>query len=586
MPYSALKGQSWKSHLIKDRKLMRYWARANWITQSAEREARKAQKKMKAYQAARKASEEAGLNYASQDEKTFIKTTNVHLPEPPSYLCRDGWPVRVVGTSTGIKTYAIDADNSSSSSQPNDSTTVAGNVNGATDAVREKNALEKRKLTDYWSVCDVDDSGSVVVASESVNYQSGQGEVVAWMLPQGNIVYRTKLPASIPPAAEEEPVDDEDDEDDDYEDDEENDDSISGNLSIGDTSNDPLPTSVVMDVSGSDTSETAFAERMLEICWTKKLMVTAECKWVRHSFSEWVRIHLYDITEPMPKRVFTWPSEGKEIIPLARQEIFLLPNRWQRQIDPDAPTELVMTGFIKSHSKAAVLIRIDVDQGTSTFHVIGDQHANCVRFCPQFPDLVLIIRDWRNLDVRSSYTNEFLATTKVNTETRHRFADTKLATVATPMPAKTFKSLVRDDTRGIRVVTLSFDDDLYYHIAVYQLLLPHPDVYKDQTRTEHLDKERPMLGKFVLLIHYRFEALRCAGLEIVGHMLFLIRIKYSDKAEWRVFGIDLDTGKLLYRSRLLDECKQIRCIPQMLVLKSDAHVYTIGGITSAEKEEA
>jgi hypothetical protein len=444
--------------------------------------------------------------------------------EPRRYLCHRGIPV---------------SDEMESSSHISDD--EQGCLLGGLDRIDLP--APEYKFTNFL-IADAVDHEHMVAASGRVD-ETGvfPGEALAWMLPEGDLVFRAKLPV---------PLED------------------SNDVNHGNTL--------------SKLNRTAKHESLLEIGWQAKLMITVEEEYRIGGERIWSKIHIYDISGSHPRRLRSWAENNQNGIRLQARQVFALPSWIDRKKHPELPNEVIIAGIDNSYKRGiGVLIRISVDTPAYTRLEFGDEPLKLVRFHPYFPDIILSSNFRDEIIIWSSKTGRCLAKTKLpSTDFISRMTSLVLGTAADLESMDDTKKYGCSDARGLRIVATTVNDNGKSNIYVFRLNLPHPNMYAQASKLDKTSDE--MIGSLELLAAHDIPWAHYMRGDIADRLLFVAGTHGYGLASARIYIYDLVTGECLFRSDELGDWKNMATLSGSILVQSESDLFTIADTHKSMEE--
>jgi hypothetical protein len=446
--------------------------------------------------------------------------------EPRRYLCHRGIPVS-------------DKMESSSSMSDDEQGCLLG------DLGRINLPAPEYRFTDFL-IADATDHEHMVAASGRVDdIGLFPGEALAWMLPEGDLVFRTELPVPL----------------------EDNDGDVN-HRNISSTFNGTTKT-----------------ESLLEIGWNAKLMVTVEEEYRNRIGRIWNKIHIYDISGSRPRRLRSWAENNQDGIRLQARQVFALPSWIERKKHPELPNEVIIAGIDNSHRRGTgVLIRISVDTPAYTRLEFGHEPLNLVRFHSHIPDIILSSNFRDEIIVWSSKTGRCLAKAKLPfTGFVSRMTSLVLGTAADLESMDETKKYSCSDARGLRVVATTVNSNEKSNIYVFQLNLPHPDVYSQVSKLDETSDE--MIGSLELLAAHDIPQAYYMNSDVADRLLFMAGTRNEFQSAC-VHIYDLVTGECLFRSNKLGDWRNMTTLSGSILVQSERDLFTIADTQAFMEEDS
>jgi hypothetical protein len=441
--------------------------------------------------------------------------------EPRRYLCYQGVPVSDKSNSSSInddkQEYLRDDFDMISLSGPN------------------------YILTNFL-IADAIDRKHIIAASGRVDGTGVlPGEALAWMLPEGDLVFRTELPVRL----------------------EDNNDVNHGNTL-------------------SELNRTAKRESLLEIGWQAKLMVTVEEEYRIGGRPIWRKIHIYDISGSHPRRLRSWTEDEQNGIRIYPRQVFVLPSWIDRKKHPELPNEIIIAGVDDSHKRTGIFIRISVDTPASTRFEFGDKPLNVVLFHPYFPDIILASTFEDEIIVWSTKTGKCLAKTKLpSTGFVPIVTSLVLGTAADLESMDDTKKYGCSDARGLRVIATTTIRNEKSNIYVFQLNLPHPDMYVQASKLDKTSDE--MVGSLKLLTVHDIPWAYYMNNDVADRLLFTASIHDEFQSTF-IHIYDLVTGECLFRSNKLGDWRIMTALSGTILVQSERDLFTIADTQESMEE--
>jgi hypothetical protein len=525
--YHELPQQDWKKLLRREFKTLNHWRQlGRRYQQLEERQLRKRRKARRQKTSRIDASESSSKQTTkSNDGLAAISSVLKKLlgrmmkerevrEEPRRYLCHQGVPV-------SDKLNSSPMDNGKHFCLLDDSNRI--------------NLSESEYgLTDVL-IADAIDHEHVIAASGRVD-ETGTlpGEVLAWMLPEGDLVFRTKLPV---------PLEDGDD---------------VNHRNISSTFN------VIMN-----------RESLLDIGWKAKLMVTAEEECLIGGGPTWKKIHIYDISDSRPRRIRSWTEDDPDGIRIDPLQVFVLPGWIDRKKHPELPNEVIIVGFGENlGGRAGILIHISVDTPAYTRLEFSDKPLDIFRFHPHFPDIIIASTFENEIIVWSSKTGRCLAKTRLpSTGCSSKLTSIVLGTATDLESMDDAKKYGCNDARGLRIVATTTTSNERSNIYVFQLNLPHPDVYAQPSKPDETSYE--IIGSLKLMTVHDIPEAYYTNSDVSDRLLFTAGAIDDEGQSACVYVYDLVTGECLFHSNKLGDWKNMATLSGTILVQSERDLFTI-----------
>jgi hypothetical protein len=531
--YYELPRQDWKKLLRREFKTLNHWRQLGQRHQRLEE--RQHRKRQNARQISARINADGSSSeqtteldgdsevVSSGPEESLVLEEWKEKEEPRRYLCHRGVPVS-------------DRMESSSTIYDDEQGYLLGDL-GMIDLPKPE-----YELTNFL-IADVIDREHMIVASERVDETGAlPGEALAWMLPEGDLVFRTKLPVPL-------------------EDNNVNHENTLTNL-----------------------NRTAKNETLLEIGWQAKLMVTVEEELRNGGERVWSKIHIYDISGSRPRRLRSWTEDDQDGIRIRPRQVFVLPSWIDRKKHPELPNEIIIVGVDNSHrSGVDVLIRISVDTLAFTRLEFSDEPLKIVRFHPHFSDIILSFTFENEIIVWSSKTGRCLAKTRLlSTGRSSKLTSIVLGTAADLESMDDTKKYGCSDARGLRVIATTTTSNEKSNIYVFQLSLPHPDMYAQASKLDEASDE--MIGSLKLLTVHDIPEAYYVNSDVAGRLLFTASV-HTESQSTHIYTYDLVTGECLFRSNGLYTWRNITALSGTILVQGGRDLFTIADTYESMQED-
>jgi hypothetical protein len=298
-------------------------------------------------------------------------------------------------------------------------------------------------------------------------------------------------------------------------------------------------------------------------------------------------IHIYDISGSHPRRLRSWTEDEQNFIRIQPRQVFALPSWIDRKKHPELPNEVIIAGIDNSHRRGTgVLIRISVDTPAYARLEFGHEPLNLVRFHPYFPDIILSSTFENEIIVWSSKTGRCLAKFTIpSTDFSTRLTSLVLGTAADLESMDDTKKYGCSDARGLRVVAITTNiSNRKSNMFVFQLNLPHPDMYAQVSRLDKASDE--MVGSLKLLAIHDIPIAYYMKGDIADRLLFVVSIHGIELQSAYVRVYDLVTGECLFRSNKLGDWRNMTTLSGTILIQSDRDLFTIADTQESMEEDS
>ncbi|KAI9596257.1 hypothetical protein BDF19DRAFT_421795 [Syncephalis fuscata] len=333
-------------------------------------------------------------------------------------------------------------------------------------------------------------------------------------------------------------------------------------------------------------------EHLLEIGWLTKLMVTV----VTQKTGDWINLRVYDISEK-PKRQL---SEFALISQLNGRQVYVIPNWFQWESSLNLSPEVVVVGTEKLSPNRAIVIRHNINtKQTATMYFGNQVYSTYVD--PRFPNILITLDHSYHLSVWSTVTGDLL--TRMPSEPGIYFDRVALSSVIEAVPSEVAMTKLGDKSnqkqQSLRLIISSVIHNPYqqnrYRLEIWNLTIPNipfsfpecddkeqvviiSDQPPDSTIESTKDASVSQVSLRALRIHEP-QSGRIYYLRAVGHLLFGMHYSYEfGSSKYFIIAYNLETGKLIYHSQILDSNQNITQLNKALLVVSSEDLYALSPI--------
>jgi hypothetical protein len=197
-----------------------------------------------------------------------------------------------------------------------------------------------------------------------------------------------------------------------------------------------------------------------------------------------------------------------------------------------------------------------------------------LRFNPHFPDIIVAATSEDEITVWSSKTGRCLAKFRLPYEGfSSELTDVILSTTVDLESIDDTKKYGCSDARGLRVIATTADNNEKSNIYVFQLNLPHPDMYAQASKPDEASDE--MIGSLELLAVHDIPMAYYTNSDVTDRLLFTAGRPGAESKSIYAYIYDLGTGECLFRSNKLGDLCKMKTASGIMLVRDKRDLFTI-----------